>query len=192
MTFGLTILVVGAGLIGSMRGLLDLQSSSSNLPRDVADTITAQYWTQLGVSVAAGILISISAAFAYFGVAGPIYRFRTYFEGLVRGRWDRPCTLREAAPLQDVNTQINAGLDALRGTLTRQNDLLHEVRTWIVRHSDGSDEHRAMLEKIDASCADFAQRMGGEESGATSSLAEAEAELASKPAEEEREVVETA
>jgi len=126
-TFALTVIVLGFGLVASLRGILDARSNGSMLPPAVLETISTEYYRQLGVSLLAAVLLSLTAAIAYFGIAGPIYRFRRYFEGLVNGPWDRRVRLRDTDSLQDLAGSINQGLDALRDVVRRQRETLADV-----------------------------------------------------------------
>lgn len=159
-TFSLTALVLGFGIISSLSGLLDLQSANGNLSAPSVEKMTREYVTQSLVAGAAVVLLSLSAAFACFGVAGPIHATRKYFRGLSAGRWDAQCDLRKKGSLHDLKDLVNEALDGMRGLLRDQHAALSSARELLRETS--RDEARAaeLVGQMDAIATEFEKRLG--------------------------------
>lgn len=115
------------------------------------------------VSLALAIPIAMAVAVVYsFNFAGPLYRFKQYFTGLVVGPWDSPCRLRKGDDLQDICQAINGGLDSFRAVLREQQAILASAREILqeqVGEGQNAPERVAeLLARVDAVQASFAAR----------------------------------
>lgn len=129
----------------------------------------------LSVGVAVPLAIWVGAIHA-FKFCGPIFCFRRYFQGLIEGRWDRPCTLRAEDDLQDVKESINVSLDAIRGRIRSQQDLLKRVRPLI----QGVSEAEGILREIEREEAEFSRRFADGNPALAAEVAATEAACADR------------
>jgi methyl-accepting chemotaxis protein len=177
-TFSLTALVLGFGVISSLRGLLELQAAEGELSGPFVERMTQEYITQSLVAGVAAVLLSLSAAFAYFGIAGPIHGVRTYFRGLSAGRWDSQCCLRERDSLHDLKDSVNEALDGMRALLRDQHAALSSARHLLRETSQDETKAAELLGQIDAVATEFDHRLGNADTE------QAEPDVSSVPATE--------
>jgi hypothetical protein len=119
--------------------------------------ILRQLFLSAGLAVPLAVWVGAIHAFRF---CGPIFSFRRYFQGLCEGRWDQPCTLRAGDDLQDVKESINKALDAVRGRLLSQQDLLRRVRPLLQAAPEASQgiDAEDILREIEREEAELSRR----------------------------------
>lgn len=78
------------------------------MPSILADTALLSYGILLPLTMAVGILV-------VFRVAGPIYRFEKFLDGVKHGTQTADCRIRDGDELQDFCTLLNEVTSPLRG-----------------------------------------------------------------------------
>ena len=159
-TFSLTAIVLGFGIFSSLRGLLDLQTRIGTVSAPFLEMLTQEFVTQTLVAGVATVLLSLSAALAYFGFAGPIHAVRQYFRKLSVGRWDAHCQIRENDSLHDLKDSVNETLDGMRSLLRGQHDVLAKARELLDEACSDDERVNELTDRMSAVAAEYERRLG--------------------------------
>lgn len=82
---------------------------AAEIPRVMLEVLTFSLLILLPVIFAFGVLLT-------FRIAGPVYRFEQYLQGLAAGEELGPCRIREGDELQNLCEAINAATAPLQRT----------------------------------------------------------------------------
>jgi len=125
-----------------------MQANKSMGDTAVLTEISHAFFKDLIISLVIAVPYTILAGIIFsFSYCGPIYRFTTYFKGLLNGRWDKPCTLREKDFLKDVNTDINNAVGVLTEKIKTQDDLIVETVD-LLESSASSFENNKKIQEL--------------------------------------------
>jgi hypothetical protein len=166
LTLSVAIIVLAINFQLDLLALASLERSPATTVDGLAGVARSAILRQLLLSVLLAVPLAIwVGAIHAFRFCGPIFRFRRYFQELIEGRWDRPCTLRIEDDLQDVKDSINASLDEIRLRLRSHHDFLRRVRPLVqaaVEATHGS-EAEDILREIEREEAELSRRFPGGE-----------------------------
>jgi hypothetical protein len=95
-----------------------LSSLASRIEGSAGPTVLAQATSLVvqNVLIALALLVPpflMAGILITFRIAGPIYRFKRYFEDLAERGYKGPCTLRKEDELKDLCQAINRGVERL-------------------------------------------------------------------------------
>ncbi len=123
----LTLFSAGVAVLvhASLTALL-LSNLASNVPNDGREIVEALPSTvitgsllALVVTVPLFAMLGISATFRVFG---PLYRFRVFLEGVVKGEHPEPCRIRKDDHFQDLCDLLNQATEAVRAKSEKAGD----------------------------------------------------------------------
>ena len=164
LTLSVATIVLAINFQLDLLALASLERNPATTVGGVLDQARAAILRQLFLAVALAVPLAIwVGAIHAFKFCGPIFCFRRYFQGLIDGRWDRPCTLRAEDDLQDVKESINASMDSIRRTIRSQQDLLRKTRPLIeaaVENPLGRSGAEEVLREIYREEEEFLRRFG--------------------------------
>jgi hypothetical protein len=165
LTLSVATIVLAINFQLNLLALAGLERSPATTIDGLIDQARSGILRQLFLSVGFAVPLAIwVGAIHAFKFCGPIFSFRRYFQGLIEGRWDQPCTLRSGDDLQDVKESINASLDAIRRTIRSQQDLLRRVRPLIQAASEapgGPSSAEEILREMEREEEEFLRRFTG-------------------------------
>lgn len=125
---------------------------------DLRHSLIRQFLLATGIAVPASAAIGVFYSFRF---AGPIHRFKVYFQSLATGDWHQRCSLRSGDDLQDLCVAVNEGVDALRAPLRESRKLAAELSTLIQSGDLGARESSGVsLEQLRARLVRIEQELG--------------------------------
>ena len=174
MTLSVATIVLAINFQMNLFALSSIQGHPETSIDGVFHQINGSLLRQLLLSFCLVVPLSIWVGAIYaFKFCGPIYRFRGYFQELLEGRWDQPCTLRAGDDLQDVKDSINAAIEVFGKRIRSQNEVLKKVRPVLEASSEAPEKRRTIEEiihQIEREETEFSRRFGGVESALPSEL----------------------
>jgi hypothetical protein len=139
----------------TVKYLQETSTSADTAVIELSSTMFKDFLIALAISVPFAVGVGILYSFTF---CGPLFRFNKYLTGLLTGRWDRPCTLREGDKLQDLRDSINNAVGLMAKRVHSQYELLRDVRAALGEPAPGDGPFQELIQRIDQEQAEVAPR----------------------------------